>query len=183
MSAKNRCRVFRKSPWWDLSCDDDVWLHEQATMNRAQNSFVDEQLEQAQSAHDEFRCYFADHKICKNDQQRHTTCLIKSRICLLDLRDASNCEFKAICQLVRNMKPFMLKVQYNDDNSNNESIRALRRSPSSLRFRETSCGSCSGIRHRTIPADWIGATVGRYFLHHVVNTVDWNAGKGRPQES
>ena len=31
-------------------------------------------------------------------------------------------------------------------------------------------GSCSGIRHRTIPADWFGATVGRYFLHHVVNT-------------
>ena len=38
--SQNRCRVFRKSPWWDLSCDDDVWLHEQATMNRAQNSFV-----------------------------------------------------------------------------------------------------------------------------------------------
>ena len=29
--SQNRCRVFRKSPWWDLSCDDDVWLHEQAT--------------------------------------------------------------------------------------------------------------------------------------------------------
>ena len=27
------------------------------------------------------------------------------------------------------------------------------------------------------------ATVGRYFLHHVVNTVDWNIGEGRPQES
>ena len=60
--SQNRCRVFRKSPWWDLSCDDDVWLREQATMNRAQNSFVDEQLEQVQSAHDELRCYFADHK-------------------------------------------------------------------------------------------------------------------------
>ena len=62
MSVKNRCRVFRKSPWWNLSCDDDVWFREQATMNRAQNSFVDEQLEQVQSAHDELRCYFADHK-------------------------------------------------------------------------------------------------------------------------
>ena len=48
---------------------------------------------------------------------------------------------------------------------------------------KTSCGSRSGIRHRTIPADWICATVGRYFLHHVVNAVDWNTGKGRPQES
>ena len=60
--SQNRCRVFRKSPWWNLSCDDDVWLREQATMNRAQNSFVDEQLEQIQSTHDELRCYFADHK-------------------------------------------------------------------------------------------------------------------------
>ena len=33
--SQNRCRVFRKSPWWNLSCDDDVWLREQATMNRA----------------------------------------------------------------------------------------------------------------------------------------------------
>ena len=27
--------VISRSPWWHLSCDDDVWLHEQATMNRA----------------------------------------------------------------------------------------------------------------------------------------------------
>ena len=33
--SQNRYRVFGKSPRWDLSCDDDVWLHEQATMNRA----------------------------------------------------------------------------------------------------------------------------------------------------
>ena len=48
--SQNRCRVFWKSPWWNLSCDDDVWFREQATMNRAQNSFVDEQLERVQSA-------------------------------------------------------------------------------------------------------------------------------------
>ena len=44
--SQNRCPMFGKSPWWELSCDDDVWLHEQATMNRAQNSFVDEQSAQ-----------------------------------------------------------------------------------------------------------------------------------------
>ena len=49
----------------------------------------------------------------------------KSRICLLDLRDAPNCEFEAIRQHVRNMKPYMLTAQYNDDNSNDDSIRAL----------------------------------------------------------
>ena len=56
--SQNRCRVFRKSPWWVLSCDDDVWLHEQAIMNRAENSFVDEQLEQIQSTHDELSLLF-----------------------------------------------------------------------------------------------------------------------------
>ena len=77
-ASQNRCRVFRKSPWWNLSCDDDVWLREQATMNRAQNSFVDEQLEQVQSTHDELRSYFEITRQCKYDPQRHTTCLIKA---------------------------------------------------------------------------------------------------------
>ena len=49
----------------------------------------------------------------------------KSRICLLDLRDAPNCEFEAIRQHVGNMKPYMLTAQYSDDNSNDDSIRAL----------------------------------------------------------
>ena len=31
--------------------------------------------------------------------------------------------------------------------------------------------------------DWIGATMGRYFLHHVVNAVNWKPGKSGPQES
>ena len=197
--SQNRCRVFGKSPWWDLSCDDDVWLHEQATMNRAQNSFVDEQLEQVQSAHDELRCYFADHKTMQIRPATTYDLSDKTRICLLDLRDAPNCEFEAIRQHVRNMKPYMLTAQYNDDSPNDDAIRALceqqanqgsylghqywRGTPSSLRLCKTSCGSCSGIRRRTIPADWFGATVGRYFLHHVANTVNWNTGKGGPQES
>ena len=195
--SQNRCRVFRKSPWWNLSCDDDVWLRVQATMHRAQNSFVDEQLEQVQSTHNELRCYFADHKTMRIRPATTYDLSDKSRICLLDLLDAPNCEFEAIRQHVRNMKPYMLAAQYNDDNSNDDSICALceqqanqggyfllnlrscpkeqdptwdislgfrtnlpglirsRGSPSSLRFCKTSCGSCSGIRHRTIPADWL----------------------------
>ena len=56
-----------------------------------------------------------------------TTCDLsdKSRICLLDLRDAPNCEFEAIRQHVRNMKPYMLTVQHNDDSPDDDSIRAL----------------------------------------------------------
>ena len=56
--SQNRCRVFRKSPWWNLSCDDDVWYREQATTNFAVISQITRQ--------------------CKYDQQRHTTCLIKA---------------------------------------------------------------------------------------------------------
>ena len=122
--SQNRCRVIRKSPWWDLSCDDDVWLHEQATMNRAQNSFVDKQLEQVQSAHDELRCYFADHKTMQIRPVTTYDLSDKSSF-FLDLRDAPKFEFEAIRQHVRNMKPYMLTVQHNEDNSNDDSIRAL----------------------------------------------------------
>ena len=102
-----------------------MWFREQATMNRAQNSFVDEQLEQVQSTHDELRCYFADHKTMQIRPATTYDLSDRSRICLLDLRDAPNCEFEAIRQHVRNMKPYMLTAQYNDDNSDDDSIRAL----------------------------------------------------------
>ena len=88
MSVKTVIGCSGKSSWWDLSCDDDVWLHEQATMNRAQNSFVDEHLDQVQSAHDELRCYFADHKTMQIRPATTYDLSDKSRICLLDLRDA-----------------------------------------------------------------------------------------------
>ena len=90
-----------------------------------QDSFVGEQLEQLQSAHDELRCYFADHKTMQIRPATTYDLSDESRICLLDLRDAPNCEFEAIRQHVRNMKPYMLTVQYNDDNSNDDSIPAL----------------------------------------------------------
>ena len=198
-------------------------------MNRAQNSFVDEQLEQVQSTHDELRCYFADHKTMQLRPAATYDLSDKSRICLLDLRDAPNCELDAIRQHVRNLKPYMLTAQYNDDNSNDDSIRALCEQqtnqggyfllnlsscpkeqdptwdinlgfrtnlPGLIRsFAETgeelhlhfdsakSYRSCSGIRHRTIPADWFGATVGRYFIHHVVSTTNWKLVKSGPKES
>ena len=123
--SQNRCRVFWKSPWWNLSCDDDVWFREQATMNRAQNSFVDEQLEQVQSTHVELRCYFADHKTMQIRLATTYDLYDKSRICLSDIREAPNCEFEAIRQHVRNLQPYMLTAQYNDANSNDNSIRAL----------------------------------------------------------
>ena len=88
--SQNRCRVFGISPWWDLSCDDDVWLHEQATKNQAQNSFVDEQSARIQSAHYELRCYFADHKTMQIQPATTYDLTAENRICLLDLRDAPN---------------------------------------------------------------------------------------------
>ena len=195
-------------------------------MNRAQNSFVDEQLEQVQSAHDELRCYFADHKTMQIRPATTYDLSDKSRICLLDLRDAPNCEFEAIRQHVRNIKPYMLTAQYNDDNSNDDSIRALCEQQGNqggyflLNLRscpkeqdptwDISLGFCTNLLGlirsfaetgedvhlhfdsakrvaeaavESDIADWIGATVGRYFLHHVVNTVTWKLVKSGPQES
>ena len=94
-------------------------------MNRAQNSFVDEQLAQIQSAHDELRCYFADHKTMQIRPATTYDLSDKSRICLLDLRDAPNHESEAIRQHIRNMQPYMLIAQHNDDSPNDESLRAL----------------------------------------------------------
>ena len=81
-------------------------------MNRAQNSFVDEQLEQVQSIHDELHCYFADHKTMQIRPATTYDLSDKSRIFFLDLRDAPNSEFEAIRQHVRNMKPYMLTAQH-----------------------------------------------------------------------
>ena len=64
-------------------------------MNRAQNSFVDEQLAPIQSAHDELRCYFADHMTMQIRPATYDL-TAEGRICLLDLRDAPNHELEAI---------------------------------------------------------------------------------------
>ena len=77
-------------------------------MNRAQNSFVDEQLAQIQSAHDELRCYFADHKTMQIRPATTHELTAESRICLLDQRDAPNSDFEAIRQHIRNMQSYML---------------------------------------------------------------------------
>ena len=67
-------------------------------MNRAQNSFVDEQLAQIQSAHDELRCYFANHNTMQIRPASTYHLIAESRIYLLDLRDAPNRELEAIRQ-------------------------------------------------------------------------------------
>ena len=123
--SQNRCRLFGKSPWWNLSCDDDVWFREQATMNRAQNSFVDEHLEQVQSTHDELRCYFEDYKTMQVRPATTYDLPDKRRICLLDLRDAPNCELEAIRQDVKKHETIHVIAQHNDDSTNDESLRAL----------------------------------------------------------
>ena len=66
--SQNRCRMFWKSPWWDLSCDDDVWLHEQATMNRAQNSFVDKSWNKYSQHATNFAVISQITRQCKYDQ-------------------------------------------------------------------------------------------------------------------
>ena len=82
-------------------------------------------MEQAQSEHDELRCYFADHRTMQIRPATTYYLSDKSRICLLEIRDAPNCEFEAIRQHVRNMKPYMLTAQHNDDSPDDHGLRAL----------------------------------------------------------
>ena len=196
-------------------------------MNRAQNTFVDEQLAQIQSAHDESRCHLADHKTVQIRTATTYDLSDRRRICLLDLRDAQNCELEAIRQHTRNMKPYMLTAQYNDDNSNGDSIRALCEQQANqggyflLNLRscpeeqdptwDTSLGFGTKLpglirsfaetgedlhlhldsARRVAEAAVESAiarfqqtgSVRRYFLHNVVNTVNWKLVKSGPQES
>ena len=123
--SQHRCRVINRSPWWELSCDDDVWLHEQATMNRAQNLFVDEQFARIQTNRDESCCYFADHRIMQIRPASTYDLARSNRICLMDLRDAPACEYEAICQHVKTMQPYVMVVQQNNDGFSDEEIRTL----------------------------------------------------------
>ena len=105
--SERRCRVISKSPWWNLSCDDDVWLREQATMNRVQNRLEDEHLEQihSQRSHDDFCCYFADSKTLQLRPASTHEMTRKNRICALDLRGAPARESETIRQQLKSTPP------------------------------------------------------------------------------
>ena len=76
-------------------------------MNRAQNRLVDEQLAQihSQSSHDDICCYFADHKTLRLRPESTHDMTGKSRICVMDFRDAPAREFEAIRQRMKAMPP------------------------------------------------------------------------------
>ena len=81
----------------------NVWLHEQATMNRVQNRSADERLEQihSQSGYNDFCCYFADSKILQGRPASTNEMTGKTRICVVDLRGAPAREFRAIRQRLK----------------------------------------------------------------------------------
>ena len=117
------------------------------SMIKPPRMFVDEQLEQVQSAQNEFRCCFADHKTMQIRTATTHDLSDKSRICLLDFRDAPNCEFEAIHQRVRNVKLYMLTAQYNDDSSNDDSICVVNRK----QMRDAiSCSICAFVQRNKI---------------------------------
>ena len=169
-----------------ICCDDDVWLHERATMNRAQNSFVDEQLARIQSAHDELRCYLADHKTVQIRPATTYDLTAERNICLLDFRDAPTRELEAIRQHLRKLQPYMLIAQHNDDSLNDESHCALCEQQANQCV--ISCSICAVAQRNRIRLGtpvWVSGpncldssdrllkqerisiftSVGRYFLH------------------
>ena len=62
---------------------------------------------------------------CNYGQRERTTLPKKSKICLLDLRDALARELEAIRQHMKTMQPYMLVAQHNDDSLNDEALRTL----------------------------------------------------------
>ena len=125
--SQRRCRVISKCPWWNSSCDDDVWLREQATMNRVQNRLVGEHLEQihSQRSHDEFCCYFADSKTLRLRPASTHEMTRKNRICVLNVRGAPAREFEAIRQRLKSTTPYMVLMQHDDDSLNDEALKTL----------------------------------------------------------
>ena len=100
-------------------------LHEQATMNRAHNLFVDEQLARIQTNRDESCCYFADHKTMQVRPASTYDLARNTRICLMELRDARAYDFEPIYQHVKTMQPDMMVAQQNEDSFSDEEIRTL----------------------------------------------------------
>ena len=125
--SQRRCRVIFKSPWWKLSCDDDVWLREQATMNRVQIRLVDEQLEHIhnQSSYNYFGCNFAESKTLelRPASTHEMTGIIRS--CVMDLRGAPTRDYEAIRQSLQVTPPFLVMMQHDDDSLNDEALRTL----------------------------------------------------------
>ena len=116
-------------------------------MNRAQNSLVDEQLAQRQSAHDDLRFYFADHKTMQIRPATTYDWSDKSRICLLDLRDAPNHELEAVRQHIRNMQPYMLIAQHMTVSTMSHSVRCANNKRTRVFI---SCSICSVAQRNRI---------------------------------
>ena len=116
-----------RSPWLNLPCDDDVWLREQATMNRAQNSFVDEQWvrSQIQPSYEDSCCYFADYKNLQLRPASMYDLSNNSRVCITDLRGSPARGFEFIRQGMKTTPPYMVIVQHDDDSLSDEAIKAL----------------------------------------------------------
>ena len=135
-----------------LSCHDDVWLHEQATMNRAHNSLVDEQLAQIQSAHDGLLCFFADHKTMQIRPATLYDLTAESRICLWTYVMHQTANSKQFANTQKYMKPYTLTAQHNDDSPNDDSLRAL----------SISCSICAVAQWNRIRLGtpvWVFATI------------------------
>ena len=110
--SQRRCRVISKSPWWNLSCDDDVWLREQGTMNPVQIH--------SQRSHDEFCCCFVDSKTLQLRPASTHEMTRTNRICVLNIRGAPVREFETIRQRLKSTTPYMVLMQHDDDSLKDE---------------------------------------------------------------
>ena len=175
-------------------------------MTRAQNSFVDEQLARIQTNHDDSCCYFADHKtmaqprtpastfeaICQHmtSLQPYIVVALQNDDCLCEeeIRTLYNQQVNQGGYFLLNMGGFP-RGQHSTWVTSLGSwtnLPGLIRSfaepredllphyESARRVAEATRGSC----HCSIPTNWIGATMGRDFLHRLANAFGRSTGNG-----
>ena len=110
-----------------MSCDDNVWLREQATANRVQNRLVDERLEQihSQSGYNDFCCYFADSKTLQvRPASTHEMTGKNPNLCHGPTWCTAR-EFTAFRQSLKAVPLHMVVMQHDEDSLSDDAIKVL----------------------------------------------------------
>ena len=97
------------------------------TMHWVQNRLVDEQLEHIhnQSSYNDFGCYSAYFKTLELRPASTHEMTGKTRICVMDPRDAPAREFETLRQRLKATPPYVVKMQHDDDSINDEALKTL----------------------------------------------------------
>ena len=114
--SQHRCRVISKSPWWNLSCDDDVWLR-RAGHHESSTEFVCGRTVALNPKSIQPRrllvATLTDHKTLQKQGLCH------------GLRGSPARGFESIRQRMTATPPYMMIAQHDDDSLSDEASKTL----------------------------------------------------------